>query len=42
LNREEEELLKKFAEIRGEKMGDGHVKNHDGSRFSKFRDAFNR
>jgi molecular chaperone DnaJ len=42
LNREEEELLKKFAEIRGEKVGEGHVKDHDGSLFSKFRDAFNR
>jgi molecular chaperone DnaJ len=42
LSRDEEELLKKFADLRGEKVGDGHVKNHDGSRFSKFRDAFNR
>ncbi len=42
LSRDEEELLKKFADLRGEKVGDGHVKNHDGSLFSKFRDAFNR
>jgi molecular chaperone DnaJ len=42
LSRDEEELLKKFADLRGEKVGDGHIKNHDGSRFSKFRDAFNR
>ena len=30
LNREEEELLKKFAKLRGESAGDAHVKSHDG------------
>ena len=40
LNREEEELLKKFAELRGEKAGDAHVKGHDGGIFSKIKGAF--
>ena len=40
LNREEEELLKKFAELRGEKSGDAHVKSHDGGIFSKIKGAF--
>ncbi len=40
LNREEEELMKKFADLRGEKSGDAHVKSHDGSIFSKIKGAF--
>lgn len=40
LNREEEELLKKFAELRGEKSGDAHVKNHEGGIFAKIKGAF--
>ena len=40
LSREEEELMKKFAELRGEKSGDAHVKSHDGSIFSKIKGAF--
>ena len=47
LKRDEEELLKKFAELRGEKSG--HVEihsrdkhSHEHGFFSKFRDAFNR
>ena len=40
LSREEELLLKKFAELRGEKSGDAHVKSHDGGIFSKIKGAF--
>ncbi len=40
LSREEEDLLKKFAHLRGEKKGDAHVKTHDGGIFSKLRDVF--
>ncbi len=40
LNREEESLLKKFAELRGEGKGDAHIKTHDGGIFSKLKDAF--
>ena len=42
LNREEEDLLKKFAELRGEKSGDAHVKGHDGGIFSKIKGAFSK
>ena len=40
LSREEEVLLRKFAELRGEKSGDAHVKGHDGGIFSKIKGAF--
>ena len=40
LSREEEELLRKFAELRGEKAGDAHLKSHDGGIFSKIKGAF--
>jgi len=40
LSREEEKLLKKFADLRGEKSGDAHVKNPDGGIFSKIKGAF--
>ena len=40
LSREEEELLKKFAQMRGENAGDAHVKSHDGGIFSKIKGAF--
>ena len=42
LNKEQEELMKKFASLRGEKDGDAQVQGHDGGFFSKFRDAFGR
>lgn len=42
LNKEQEELMKKFATLRGEKDGDAQVQGHDGGFFSKFRDAFGR
>ena len=40
LSREEEKLLKKFAELRGEKSGEAQVKNSDSGIFSKIKDAF--
>ncbi len=42
LSREEEELLKKFAQLRGEKSGDAHIKNQEGGVFSKIKGAFNK
>jgi molecular chaperone DnaJ len=42
LNREQEQLLVKFAKLRGEKAGDVKMERHDSSFFSKFRDAFGR
>ncbi|MEK6648677.1 MAG: molecular chaperone DnaJ [Actinomycetota bacterium] len=42
LNKEQEELLAKFAQLRGEKDGEAQMQRHDGGFFSKFRDAFGR
>jgi molecular chaperone DnaJ len=42
LNREQEDLLKKFASSRGEKPGEVKIKGQEQGFFSKFRDAFNR
>ncbi len=42
LNREQEELLRKFAASRGEKTGDVKIKGLEQGFFSKFRDAFGR
>jgi molecular chaperone DnaJ len=42
LSRDQEKLLKEFAESRGEKSGDVKIKGHKEGLFSKFRDAFNR
>jgi molecular chaperone DnaJ len=42
LSKEEEALLRKFAEIRGEKSSDAHVKGQDGSIFSKIKGVFNK
>ena len=42
LNKEQEELLHKFAQLRGEKEGDSQMQRQDGGFFSKFRDAFGR
>ena len=42
LNREQEELLRKFAAARGEKPGDVKIKGLEQGFFSKFRDAFGR
>jgi molecular chaperone DnaJ len=42
LNKEEEALLRKFAEIRGEKSSDAHVKGQDGSIFGKIKGVFNK
>ena len=40
LNREQSDLLKKFAQIRGENVGDAQIKSHDGRIFSKIKGAF--
>ena len=40
LNREQEELLSKFARLRGEKEGEAQMQRHEGGLFNKFRDAF--
>ncbi|MDP1720752.1 MAG: molecular chaperone DnaJ [Candidatus Nanopelagicaceae bacterium] len=40
LNKEQGELLSKFARLRGEKEGESQMQRHDGSFFNKFRDAF--
>jgi len=42
LNREQEDLLRKFASSRGEKTGDVKIKGLEQGFFSKFRDAFGR
>jgi molecular chaperone DnaJ len=42
LNREQEELLQKFAHARGEKDGDIHLSNREGGLFGKLRGAFHR
>ena len=42
LKKDEEELLKKFAEMRGDKSGQVDIKRQDSGFFSKFRDAFGR
>ena len=42
LNKEEESLLRKFAEVRGEKASDAHVKGQDGSIFSKLKGVFHK
>ena len=42
LSKEEESLLRKFAEVRGEKASDAHVKSEDGSIFSKLKGVFNK
>jgi molecular chaperone DnaJ len=42
LSKEEETLLRKFAEIRGEKSSDAHVKSQDGSIFGKIKGVFNK
>jgi molecular chaperone DnaJ len=42
LNREQEELLQKFADARGEKDGEIHLSNREGGVFGKLRGAFHR
>jgi len=42
LSKDEESLLRKFAEIRGEKSSDAHVKGQDGSIFGKIKGVFNK
>jgi len=42
LSRKEEQLLKEFAELRGEKVGDVSMKGNKEGLFAKLRDAFGR
>ncbi len=42
LNKSEEELMRKFAESRGEKAGEVEIKDHDQGFFHKLRGAFGR
>lgn len=42
LNKEQEELLKKFAQSRGERAGEVKIKGHKEGFFSRFREAFSR
>ena len=42
LNKSEEELMRKFAELRGEQAGEVEIKEHDQGFFHKLRDAFGR
>ena len=42
LSRDQEKLLKEFAQSRGEKEGDVKIKGHKEGLFTKFRDAFGR
>lgn len=42
LSKEEEGILRQFAQARGEKASDAHVKGHDGSIFSKIKGVFNK
>jgi molecular chaperone DnaJ len=42
LSRDQEKLLKEFAQSRGERDGDVKIKGHREGLFSKFRDAFGR
>lgn len=42
LNKAEEELMRKFSELRGEKAGEVEIKEHDQGFFHKLRDAFGR
>ena len=42
LNKEQEQLLAKFAKLRGEKAGDAQMERPDSGFFSKFREAFGR
>ena len=42
LSRKEEQLLKEFAEMRGEKVGDVSMKSNKEGLFAKLRDAFGR
>jgi molecular chaperone DnaJ len=42
VKKDEEELLRKFAQMRGEKPGEVHIKSHESGFFAKFREAFGR
>jgi molecular chaperone DnaJ len=42
LSREQEKLLKEFAQSRGEVVGDSHTKDKNQSFLGKFRESFGR
>ena len=42
LSKEEESILRSFAQVRGEKASEAHVKGQDGSVFSKLKGVFNK
>jgi molecular chaperone DnaJ len=42
LSREQEKILKEFAQSRGEVLGDSHTKDKNQSFLGKFRDSFGR
>ena len=42
LSKDEEKILRSFAEARGEKANEAHVKGHDGSIFSKLKGVFHK
>jgi molecular chaperone DnaJ len=42
LSKEEESILRSFAQVRGEKASEAHVKSQDGSVFSKLKGVFNK
>jgi molecular chaperone DnaJ len=42
LSKEEESILRSFAQVRGEKTSEAHVKGQDGSVFSKIKGVFNK
>jgi molecular chaperone DnaJ len=42
LSKEEESILRSFAQVRGEKASEAHVKGQDGSVLSKLKGVFNK
>jgi molecular chaperone DnaJ len=42
LSKDEEKILRSFAEARGEKANEAHVKGQDGSIFSKLKGVFHK
>ena len=42
LSKEEEKILRSFADVRGEKANEAHVKGQDGSIFSKLKGVFHK
>jgi len=42
LSKDEEKILRSFADARGEKANEAHVKGQDGSIFSKIKGVFHK